>query len=118
MATFPSFAIPLTDTVGETFDPSVLRTEMERGVPKERIENSRVLATVSMTVLFTTKADANAFVDWYFDTIGRIGWFDFTHPRTGQTLQARFVGGQIGSLKAESGPVGRHTCPLSIEYLR
>ncbi len=118
MAAFPTYAIPLTETVAEAFDPSVLRTEMERGVPKQRVENSRVLATVSMTVLFKTKADANAFVDWYFDTIGRIGWFHFTHPRNGRQLQARFVGGQIGSVNAEPGPAGRQTCSLSIEYLR
>lgn len=118
MAAFPAYAIPLTETVAEAFDPSVLRTEMERGVPKQRVENSRVLATVSMTVLFKTKADANTFVDWYFAGIGRIGWFDFTHPRTGQIVLARFTDGSIGPIKPERPMFERSTCTLSIEYLR
>jgi hypothetical protein len=118
MAVFPGYAQVLADSVSESFEPSVLRTEMERGVPKERIQNSQVMATLSLTALFMGRDDANAFVNWYLDTIGRIGWFDFPHPRTGQVVRARFVGGAIGQLKSEKGRFERSTCPLTVEYLR
>ena len=98
MAAFPSDICVLTGGYGESFDPSVERTEMERGVPKQRLVNTQVLAKIKCALLFNSSADADTFEAWYFDTIKRIGWFQIKHPRTGATITARFEGGSIGTL--------------------
>jgi len=98
LADFPSYAHILADGFTESFDPAVERTDMERGVPKQRLVNTQVMAKVSATILFRKKADIASFESWYFDTIKRIGWFQIKHPRTGATITARFEGGSIGTL--------------------
>jgi len=118
MAEFPSYARVLVDGFGESFDPSVERTEMERGMPKERLLNSGVLMELPCTLLFFSAADAAAFETWYFDTIRRIGNFNFLHPRTGAVVLARFKGGNIGTLAPVSPGFGQLVRQVTIEYLR
>lgn len=118
MAVWPAYAKFILDGAEESFDPSVLTTEMERGVPKQRILNSQVMVTIQGTVLFTSASDIAAFESWYFDTIKRIGWFDFRHPRTGATVQARFQKGDIGPLTPAASAFIVATRTLSVEYLR
>ncbi len=83
MAQWPANAKLMISGYGEKFDPSVERTEMERGVPKERKINSQVLQKITVSVLFPTPVDADEFEDWYFDEIDRIGWFTVVHPGQG-----------------------------------
>lgn len=118
MTDFPGYAQILMDGYTESFDASVERTEMERGVPKQRLVNSQVLVKLNATLLFVTSGDVAAFENWYFGTIKRIGWFQMRHPRTGVSITARFESGNIGSL-APLGP-GFHIASRSavIEYLR
>ncbi|PPT26886.1 hypothetical protein [Xanthomonas arboricola] len=118
MASFPSYAGVLYDTVRSSFDAAVLRTEMERGVPKQRVLNSRVLMKLSMTLDFATPADAMAFEGWYFGVIRRIGWFDFVHPLSGAALQVRFEGGAIGELRPADGADRPWQRDVVVEYLR
>jgi hypothetical protein len=115
---WPSYARFVLTGASESFDPSVERTEMERGIPKERIINSDVMVQITGQVLFESKADVESFETWYFDTIGRIGWFDFRHPRTLQTVQARFVGGRLGELMPHAGAFAVASRVVTIEYLR
>ncbi|MBB3822227.1 hypothetical protein FHT03_001090 [Xanthomonas arboricola] len=118
MAVFPSYAGVLYDTVRRSFDPAVLRTEMERGVPKQRVLNTGVLVKLAMTLDFATPADAMAFENWYFDDIRRIGWFAFVHPLGGAALQARFENGGIGELRPVEGADRPWQCDVTVEYLR
>ena len=118
MAEFPSYARVLFDDYSEDFDPSVERTEMERGVPKQRTLNTHVMMNVNATLFFRGKADAAAFESWYFNDIKRIGWFNMTHPRTKQRIVARFVGGKIGTLVPVSRNFAFSKRTLVIEYLR
>lgn len=118
MASLPSNVHVLFAGYGEEFDPSVARTEMERGVPKQRLLNSGVLMQVNATLLFSSAADITAFETWYFDTIDRIGWFDMAHPRTGATILARFRGGDIGTLTPRNPQFNRATRGVVLEYLR
>lgn len=118
MASLPSYVAIRFPDYGETPQPSVQRTEMERGVPKQRILNTQVMVEVQAAFLFRTSADASAFEDWYYDTIKRIGWFTMTHPRTGAPINARFVGGDIGTLAPMSPTFGQSYRVVKLEYLR
>lgn len=114
MATWPLYAKFITDGFTEDdSDPSVLRTEMDRGVPKQRIVNSDVMQKIVGVILFTNREDIDLFDTWYFETIKRIDWFDIPHPRTGKITRMRIVGGKRGPLTptasffhvAQRGPI-------------
>ena len=117
MATFPDYVCVLFDGYSESFDPSVLRTEMERGPPKQRVENSQVLMKVSATLAFQSDADVESFYLWYKNDIKRILPFEMTHPRTGETITARFEGGNIGTLVPLATQFRVATRNVVIEYL-
>ncbi|WP_126945712.1 hypothetical protein [Xanthomonas sp. BRIP62418] len=118
MSVFPAYAGILYDTVRRSFDPAVMRTEMERGMPKQRVTSTGVLMKLAMTLDFATPADAMAFENWYFDDIRRIGWFDFVHPLSGALLQVRFENGGIGELRPVEGADRPWQCDVTVEYLR
>lgn len=79
----------------EEFDPRVNRTPMEDGFIKQATMASRVLVARPVDLLIKTKANYDAFRLWYWNDIGRVGFFDFTDPRDGVVKQARFEGGKI-----------------------
>lgn len=118
MAVFPTTAKILHAGYEESFDPAVVRTEMDRGVPKQRLLNTKVMQELNCTLLFDSAADAASFETWYFTAIGRIGWFDFTHPRTGATVSARFKDGRLGALAPRNPQQTRFTRDVVVEYLR
>lgn len=116
MAEWPTYARFTTNGAGEDFQPNVIRTEMERGVPKMRRVNTRPMVQISGEIIFLSEADIAAFDDWYFDTIGQVGWFDFRHPRTGQIVQARIV--SIGTRAPVASRYSVAVQPVTLEYLR
>lgn len=118
MATLPTYVRLLLDGAAEKFDPAIVKSEMERGLAKQRLGNSRVVKKLSATLLFKTAADATAFEDWYFNTIRRIGFFDVVHPRTGQTIAMRFEGGAIGDLVPKVGRFEVATRAVVLEWLQ
>ena len=117
MATFPTYVTVLLDGHTESHAPIADRTEMDRGVPKQRRTQSDVLVTFSLTLLFLTTTDAEAFEDWYYgDAAAGAAQFDFTHPRTGSLLSARVVANSLGALAVMGGGRSRRT--IQIEYLK
>lgn len=118
MAAFPSYVRISFDGMSEDFDPSVLVTEMERGGPKYRVQNSQVLMKISCNLIYLSNADIASFEAWYFDTIKRIGKFDLVHPRTGVTVSANFEGGKLGPLQPLAPAFGMATRSVVFEYLR
>ncbi|MDO5611312.1 MAG: hypothetical protein Q4G62_11175 [Pseudomonadota bacterium] len=115
---FPDYVRVTFNGYEESFEPAVQRVEMERGPAKQSIINSRVIMQVSATLMFESRRDIERFEDWYFDTIQRVGYFQWQHPRLGRAITARFVGGQIGRL-VPTGPAfdtGQRT--VTIEYQR
>ncbi len=118
MAAFPSYVKVL---LGATEQPKtvVMRSEMERGVPKQRRIASDTMVTVPVELLFDTPTDAANFETWVYSQIGGgADWFDWTSPRTGAVVQARIVGGDLGVLKPKRG-VWSGVCSrnLTLEYL-
>lgn len=118
MATITDFACILFPGYAESFDPSVERTEMERGVPKQRVLNSQVLVKLNASLMFRSEADVEAFEDWYFDELKRIGWFTIVHPRTGIPTTVRFENGSIGTLTPQAPAFYLAQRDVVLEYMR
>lgn len=119
MATFPPSARYDWRDLSEKPESVVDRTEMERGIPKQRRTASDARVEVAITVHHDTKADAAAFEDWFFDDINAgQAWFDFLHPRLGITVQARIVKGELGELKFVNPTLQVSSRSFKLEYWR
>jgi len=119
MATFPSYVRVGWKDSGEQSTPVVVRSEMERGIAKQRRIAADTVVTVPLTLYFNTAADAAAFETWVYTVIaGGASWFDFTSPRTGGTVSARIVGGDIGQLTPSTATWARSQRSLKLEYVR
>lgn len=118
MAQLPSNLTMLIDDAGEEFDPGVVKSDMERGMAKMRVGQSRVAVEVSATLLFDSVQAADDFEDWYFNTIRRIGFFTWVDPRNGVTRTGRFKGGAIGKLVPTIAGYAQSKRTVALEYLR
>lgn len=94
------------------------RTEMDVGPPKQARQKSRVMVQVKMKLAFYSKAELDAFLSFFVTDVkhGAL-WFDWTHPRTGQVLQARFVGGQeLAPIEHRRATLDLIDLPILLEY--
>ena len=120
-ATWPTYARVSVGSFSEHPSPVVMRSEMERGVPKQRRIASDSLVSIPLTVFFTTRADAANFETWFYTQInGGADFFLWKNPRTDQIVSARIVGGDIGALTPSHGTWKREHCQrsMTLEYLR
>jgi hypothetical protein len=119
MAAFPAGMKYDWRDMGEAPESVVERAPMERGIPKQRRIASDARVEVSITLHFDSTTEITNFETWFYDTV-RAGqdWFDWVHPRTGATLQARVVGGELGPLKYLRRPLDKATRSLKLEYWR
>lgn len=118
MAAFPDVKFDWRD-LGEDPQSVVERTEMERGIPKQRRVNSDARVEVPITVYFDSKAEVTDFEDWFYvDINAGQDWFDIPHPRTGVVVQARVVGGKLGPLSYLNRTLEKSKRSLTIEYWR
>lgn len=118
MAAFPNVKYDWQD-LSLAPESVVERSEMERGIPKQRRVASDARVEVQLTVHHDTKAQAAAFEAWFFDDIDAgQAWFDWTHPLTGTMVQARVVNGQLGPLKFVQRTLEASSRSLKIEYWR
>lgn len=103
----------------ETPDSIVERSDMERGVPKQRRIASDARVQVQLTLHFDSAAQLADFEEWFYTTI-RAGqdFFDWTHPRTGAVLQARIVNGELGTLSYLGPTLGWAKRTIRLEYWR
>ncbi|SEL11922.1 hypothetical protein SAMN05216359_105265 [Roseateles sp. YR242] len=118
MAALPSYVGVTLANTSEDFDPEVISTQMERGLDKTRLGNTRVVMKVTVGLLFKSRADTVAFDDWYFNTIGRIGWFDWFDSRYQVTRSVRFEGGKLGALTPLAGRFEVASRTAVLEFLR
>lgn len=120
MATWPTYAKPISDGYLETHAQISERSEMDRGVPKQRRAQSDVLIVVAMTLLFLDGQKAEDFEDWYYSNTGAAAGaasFDWTHPRTGVLYQARVVANSLGPVQP-FGVLPYVTRTVQVEYLK
>ena len=116
MATFPNYAKIVWPDTSEQHASAVLRSEVERGIPRTRRNAADTLVSVSVTLQLFTPQRVADFESWFYaEAMAGAAWFSFTHPRTGAVVQGRMVSG--------FGPVrqmGNQTwsLPAVIEYIR
>ncbi len=117
MATFPHNLCGIRqDGHAEQHAPVVLRSEVERGMPRQRRTSADARVTVPCTLVFRSAAAAAEFEAWYYAE--GFGWFDFTLPRTGAVVQARIVGGDIGGLTPITPAWNASERSITLEYIR
>lgn len=118
MAALPGYAHVSLESYSEQFDPGIVKTEMDRGLAKMRVGQSRTVVNVAITLIFASRDDAASFETWYFDTIKRIGFFDWLDPRTNTVRSVRFKDGDIGALESLAPGVSISRRSATLEYLR
>lgn len=118
MHRLPNYLTLLLDDAGEEFDPGVIRSDMDRGLAKMRVGTSRVTVRVSATLLFDSQSAATDFEAWYFNDIGRIGFFTWSDPRTEESRIVRFKDGAIGKLVPTIAGYAQSQRSVVLEYLR
>lgn len=119
MAAFPSTVKYDWRDLSETAETIVEAAKMERGIPKQRRIASDARVELGITVHFDTRTEAASFDDFFFDTVNAgQDFFDFTHPRSGAVVQARFVNGEMGTLKFKQPTREMSSRSFKLEYWR
>lgn len=119
MSNFPNYVDVIFESYKESVpNPSVKRTEMERGPAFQEVQNRRVYRNLTFTILFNRKEDIDLFDDWYEYEIKRAAFFTMKHPRRGVSIQARFPEGKLGDLVPVRSGFGLATRTLEVEYMR
>lgn len=117
MATFPHNLCDIRqDGHAEQHQPIMLRTEMERGVARQRRQSADSRISVPCTLVFRSASAAAEFEAWYYAE--GYAWFDFTLPRTGAVVQARIIGGDIGALSPLTPAWNASERSVVLEYVR
>jgi hypothetical protein len=112
VAAFPSYARLIVAGYGEEANYGVLRTEMDNGIAKQRARFSTAIVTRDATVMVSSLDDKQALDDWAgADLAGGAAWFTWTEPLTGNSVQARLVGGKLRWGEPQ-GPVWQATCQI------
>ena len=119
MAAFPTGLRLEWRDIGDAPESVVERQAMERGVPKQRRMASDVRVEMAITIHFDTAAEIDAFETWFYTTINAgQDFFDMPHPRTGATLQARIVGGELGQLQYLRRTLDKAKRTIKVEFWR
>ncbi len=88
MSTWPSKFKILRDSFTENLPDRVISSNMDVGPAKKRRRTILVSYRVNLTTVIAM-SDVDEFKQFYLDN--DVGVFDFVHPRTNQTVKARFA---------------------------
>jgi hypothetical protein len=117
MPAFPSWVKYDWRDLEEAPGAVVERTEMDRGRPKQRRVNSDARVEIALTLHFDSKAQQADFETWFYTDINAgQDYFDLAHPRSGATVVARVVGGQLGALSFLNSTREVATRSIRVEY--
>lgn len=119
MAALPAFVKYEWKALDIAPESALARSEMERGIAKQRRITSDVMETMTLVLHFDTALDATDFEAWFYTTINAgADWFDIVHPRTGATESVRNVGGKLGALRALNKNFSRSSREMVVERVR
>lgn len=91
MATWPSIPAFQINTYKESSPDNTIRSSMGIGVDKVRRRTTASPYQISFQLILTTAQLTTLETFYNTTTVGGSVRFDFTHPRTGATVKARFV---------------------------
>lgn len=95
MATFPEDVGIKFDGAGYEANSVVLRSNVDRGIPRTRRHSKRARVVFTGTFIFLTEAIRDNFEAWFKDDVNGAArgaaWFSWKHPATEQVIQARIV---------------------------
>lgn len=118
MATWPATAL-IGFPQGEEPGTALMRSDMERGVAKQRRVAADVTVTQETTVYFKSKQHAIDWETWFYSTIGAgADRFDWVDLRTGVTRQVRIKEGKPGVLKPATVNWAYSQRTLTLEWQR
>lgn len=111
MATWPSdFPAHLINQYSEAKQDIALRSTMEKGPAKVRRRFTAAVTNAQLGMILTTAQVAT--LEAFYETNAALA-FDFTHPRTGATVEARFTQPpRVSDLNGQ-----HYTVQVNIEYL-
>lgn len=119
MAAFPTGLRLEWRDMAEAPETVVAREPMERGIPKQRRIASDARVEMPITIHFDSAAEIADFETWFYTTINAgQDFFDLPHPRTGATLQARIVGGELGPLTYLRRTLDKAKRTIKVEWWR
>jgi len=118
MSNWPIDAKIVMGGYGDEPQPSIRRTEMERGMAKQAVLNSHIVKEITFVVQFETAEAAENFENWWLYELKQIGFFQFRDPRRRVLVQARFKEAKIGSLSPITGGFGFAQRTVTVEYLQ
>lgn len=94
MAVFPGYAKLYRDPFAEQPQAVVVRTQMEKGPPKQRRRASRQMVQRPVRYALESNTDYQNFMVWYRIAINHgADWFDWTDPVDNAVKPARIVAG-------------------------
>lgn len=115
MATWPTTLpqCPQNRGYSENIGALIIRSRTDAGPAKMRRRGNR---PQTMSVLFVMNETQIETLDTFInDTIKSVGRFDFLHPRTGETVEVRFVPSGDGDLY-KIGYVGPNVWEISMNF--
>lgn len=93
MATWPAtLPAPALNTLKESPPNNVIRTQMDKGPDKVRRRTTANVRPLSFTLKLTPAQVETLDTFFVTTTFSGADEFDYTHPRTGDPVTARFVG--------------------------
>lgn len=100
MPTWPAYAEIQWPGYVEQRERGTLESQMDSGPPKVVKIKSRVMVKRPVSVYFATRANYDAFLDWFANTLenGAL-WFDWIDPVRKTTRQARIAKGELGDAR-------------------
>jgi len=91
MATWPTLPAPIINTFNETLPDNVIRTSMDKGPAKVRRRTTANVRPIQFSMVLTEAQVATLDTFYNTTTLSGAQEFDYTHPRTGATVSARFT---------------------------
>lgn len=90
MPTSPSFLVPIGDTFTEKVPDNLIRTEMDVGPAKVRRRTTANVRDIQFRSWLTPAQTEDLDTFFMRDVYSGALPFDYTHPRTGAVVSARF----------------------------
>ena len=118
--TFPTVGTYMVmDSYQEDTNPGVTEFETEKGPSLMRVSEHRPIQSVQVSVEFHSLQASEAFRNWYWNDVKRVGRFLWPDPRLqGATRLVWFKGGSMGTEVPLNSAFTYFRRTFTLEYVR